>query len=166
MYTLTTEQAEVLVQMVMDHCPSAEMSRGEFAEVVNDYFENIPGFETIPPIQADEIINQLWGMVMSKKEAAVGNTSKPEISKEAEIAVVIDLTKPTIQKAIAEGKALIAEGKTKADAARVMYPQISNESKEMIIAAFVEGATLTPKGAQTYWYNCRRRASKEKKPAQ
>jgi hypothetical protein len=75
------------------------------------------------------------------------------------------MSKPTIKKAIADGKALIAEGKTKADAARAMYPQISTESKETIIAAFVEGATLTPKGAQTYWYNCRRRASKEKKSA-
>jgi len=77
----------------------------------------------------------------------------------------VDMSKPTIKKAIADGKALIAEGKTKADAARAMYPQISTESKETIIAAFVEGATLTPKGAQTYWYNCRRRASKEKKSA-
>lgn len=77
----------------------------------------------------------------------------------------VDMSKPAIKKAIADGKALIAEGKTKADAARAMYPQISAESKETIIAAFVEGATLTPKGAQTYWYNCRRRASKEKKSA-
>jgi hypothetical protein len=76
--------------------------------------------------------------------------------------IVIDLTKPAIKKAIADGKALITEGKTKADAARAMYPQISGESKETIVAAFVEGATLTPKGAQTYWYNCRRRATKEK----
>ncbi len=78
----------------------------------------------------------------------------------------VDISKPAIKKAIADGKALIAEGKTKADAARAMYPQISSETKETIIAAFVEGATLTPKGAQTYWYNCKRRASKEKKPAQ
>jgi hypothetical protein len=74
----------------------------------------------------------------------------------------VDLNKPAIKKAIADGKALIAEGKTKADAARAMYPQISTESKETIVAAFVEGATLTPKGAQTYWYNCRRKASKVK----
>ena len=80
-------------------------------------------------------------------------------------AVPVDISKPAIKKAIADGKALIAEGKTKADAARAMYPQISTESKEAIIAAFVEGATLTPKGAQTYWYNCKRRASKEKKSA-
>ena len=38
------------------------------------------------------------------------------------------------------------------------------EQKELIIAAFVSGATLTEKGAMTYWYNCRRKAAKDTKP--
>lgn len=103
---------------------------------------------------------------MSKAPAI--NTSETTTPKTGPVVQVVpvDISKPAIKKAIADGKALIAEGKTKADAARAMYPQISTESKEIIIAAFVEGATLTPKGAQTYWYNCKRRASKEKKPAQ
>ena len=74
----------------------------------------------------------------------------------------VDLSTPAIQKAISSGKALIAEGKSKADAAREIFQAISGESKEVIVAAFVEGATLTPKGALTYWYNCKRRASKLK----
>lgn len=74
----------------------------------------------------------------------------------------VDLNTPAIQKAIASGKALIGEGKSKADAAREIFHAISAEPKEVIVAAFVEGATLTPKGALTYWYNCRRRASKQK----
>ncbi|ABR91492.1 Hypothetical protein mma_3167 [Janthinobacterium sp. Marseille] len=103
---------------------------------------------------------------MSKNQS----TNSPDVTivktASALLSTPVDMSKPAIKKAIADGKALIAEGKAKADAARAMYPQISTESKETIIAAFVEGATLTPKGAQTYWYNCRRRASKEKKSAQ
>ena len=74
--------------------------------------------------------------------------------------VKVDLSKPGIQEAIAEGNALIQEGKSKADAARAIYAKISNESKEVIVSAFVAGATLTEKGALTYWYNCKRRAAK------
>lgn len=74
-----------------------------------------------------------------------------------------DLEKPVIKQAISQGKALIAEGKSKADAARAIYSAISGEDKDVIVAAFVDGATLTPKGALTYWYNCRRKASKEHK---
>lgn len=73
-----------------------------------------------------------------------------------------DLSAPAVQNAIAQGKALIAEGKSKADAARAIFAVIKDEEKDVIVAAFVEGATLTPKGALTYWYNCRRKASKEK----
>lgn len=105
---------------------------------------------------------------MSKKAA---KTEAPATTTEASIAPAgtdnpaqtpVDLNTPTIQNAIASGKALIAEGKSKADAAREIFNAISAEPKEVIVAAFVEGATLTPKGALTYWYNCRRRASKQK----
>ena len=36
----------------------------------------------------------------------------------------------------------------------------SGHEKDVVIAAFVQGATLTEKGAVTYWYNCRRKAKK------
>lgn len=74
--------------------------------------------------------------------------------------VQVDLSKPVIQEAIAEGTVLIKDGKSKADAARAIYARINTEPKEIIVAAFVEGATLTEKGALTYWYNCKRRATK------
>jgi hypothetical protein len=35
--------------------------------------------------------------------------------------------------------------------------------KELVTAAFVAGAGLTPKGAVTYWYNCKRKAEKAAK---
>lgn len=78
----------------------------------------------------------------------------------------IDLNKPVVKEAIAQGQAIIKEGKSKADAARAIYAVLKDEDKDLIVAAFVKGATLTEKGALTYWYNCRRKAEKdEKKPA-
>ena len=77
----------------------------------------------------------------------------------------IDMNKQTIKDAIAKGKALIKEGKSKADAAMVIFEALKAEEKDVVIAAFVQGATLTEKGAVTYWYNCRRKANKAAKPA-
>lgn len=74
--------------------------------------------------------------------------------------VTIDLSKRQIQEAIADGTALIKEGKTKVEAAMAIFEKLKSEDKEVIIAAFVQGATLTEKGAVTYWYNCRRKAKK------
>ena len=85
--------------------------------------------------------------------------TEPASESEAELKAV-DLTATAIKNSITQGKALIAEGKSKADAARAIFTAIKDESKETIVAAFVEGATLTPKGALTYWYNLRRKASK------
>jgi hypothetical protein len=50
---------------------------------------------------------------------------------------------------------------TKADIARAMWPLIKDESRDVIVQAFIEGAALTPKGAQTYFYNCKRWARKQ-----
>ncbi|OGT03097.1 MAG: hypothetical protein A2143_12590 [Gallionellales bacterium RBG_16_57_15] len=72
----------------------------------------------------------------------------------------MDLNKPLIKDAIAKGKALIKEGKSKADAAMVIYEALKAEDKEVIAAAFVLGATLTEKGSVTYFYNCRRKSKK------
>lgn len=66
-----------------------------------------------------------------------------------------------VKKAVATGKEVRKQpDKTKADAAREMYPMISGESREIVIQAFIDGAGLTPKGAQTYFYNCKRNAKK------
>ena len=68
-----------------------------------------------------------------------------------------------VQEAIAEGRTLIEQGKSKIDAAMAIYRRIEAMPQETIVKAFVEGATLTEKGALTYWYNCRKRAAKEVK---
>ena len=78
----------------------------------------------------------------------------------------IDLNKPVIKDAITKGKELLKEGKTKADVAMVIFEALKDENKDTVIAAFVQGATLTEKGAVTYWYNCKRKAKKSAaKPA-
>ena len=66
-----------------------------------------------------------------------------------------------IAQAIAEGQALIAEGKTKVEAAMAIYYHLHESPQEVVINAFIDGASLTPKGALTYWYNCRRKLLRE-----
>jgi hypothetical protein len=77
----------------------------------------------------------------------------------------IDLNKLVVKDIITKGKALIKDGKSKADVAMMIFEALKTEEKEVVIAAFVQGATLTEKGAVTYWYSCRRKAKKTSKPA-
>jgi hypothetical protein len=82
-------------------------------------------------------------------------------------AAVMPAPKPTnsaaVRKAIALGKDLRKQVDTsKADVARKMFETIADEPREVIVQAFVDGAGLTPKGAQTYFYNCRRKANNTK----
>ena len=98
----------------------------------------------------------------------MSKTLTPEAEKVTVTQVVIepkkiDLNKPLIKDAITKGKAIIAEGKSKVDAAMAIYQALNAEEKEVIIAAFVQGATLTEKGAVTYFYNCRRKFKKLQK---
>jgi bisphosphoglycerate-independent phosphoglycerate mutase (AlkP superfamily) len=75
------------------------------------------------------------------------------------------MDKPLIKDAIAKGKLLIKEGKSKADAAMAIFEALKAEEKDVVIAAFIDGATLTPAGAVTYFYNCKRKAKKAAKSA-
>ena len=98
----------------------------------------------------------------------MSKTVNPDVAKVTDTQVVIepkkvDLNKPLIKDAITRGKAIIAEGKSKVDAAMSIYQALNAEEKEVIIAAFVQGATLTEKGAVTYFYNCRRKFKKLQK---
>ncbi len=84
------------------------------------------------------------------------STTAPKAEKPA-------FPKEVIRAAIADGKAIIKDGKTKVEAATAMYAKLKAADRETIVAAFVEGAGLTEKGALTYWYNCRRKAAKQTK---
>lgn len=68
-----------------------------------------------------------------------------------------------VRKAVALGKDMRKQPDTsKADVARKMFETIVDEPREVIVQAFVDGAGLTPKGAQTYFYNCKRKAANAK----
>lgn len=131
-----------------------------FAEVVHDLLEDISGFECTSCLETECFVHHLWSLFMAKPQ---DNSAMAEKSVSPTIPVPgVELTIPTVKKAIQEGKAVRIGGGTKADAARAMFKVIHSESKEIIVAAFIEGADLTEKGALTYWYNCKRRASKDK----
>ena len=95
-----------------------------------------------------------------QKPMEAATTRQPESAPEPK---KIDLSKAHVREAIVQGQAILKEGKSKADAARAIYSVLKDEDKDLIVAAFVEGATLTPKGALTYWYNCKRWAAREER---
>lgn len=103
------------------------------------------------------IINKGVITKFESEPAPAAESDKVEAAEPAKI----DLTGALVKDAIAQGLELIHSGKSKADAARAIYGVLSAEPKEVIVAAFVAGATLTEKGALTYWYNCKRKAKKE-----
>lgn len=70
-----------------------------------------------------------------------------------------------IADAIACGRAVLDEGKTKKEAAMAIYRVLENCEQQVIVNAFIEGASLTSKGALTYWYNCRRALAAERRKA-
>jgi len=68
--------------------------------------------------------------------------------------------KDAVKQAIADGKAMARDGKSKIEITAAMYQKLKNADRETAVAAFKEGAGLTEKGAVTYWYNCRRKSAK------
>lgn len=65
--------------------------------------------------------------------------------------------------AMTKGLELIAGGASKAEAARAIYEQIREESREVIIQGFIEGAKVTEKGSPTYFYNIRRQFERKQR---
>lgn len=99
---------------------------------------------------------------MAKSTKKTEQQSEPTVETPAAAEPkVIDMSKPNIQEAISIGKEMSKSGEaTKAEVARKMYEHIKDESREVIVQAFIEGANLTPAGAQTYYYNVKRKAGK------
>ncbi len=95
---------------------------------------------------------------VKKTEKQTSKEVAPQVADPAKPRV--DLDKPVIQDAIAQGRMMIKEGKSKADAARLIYSLLLKEEKALVVDAFVAGAGLTDKGALTYWYNCKRKQEK------
>lgn len=111
--------------------------------------------------QADNRARKPMKEEKEERASEAANASEPRKDVPQDEPKKLDLGAPAVKKAIEEGQAVLKDGKTKADAAWAIYGRLKDEDKDLIIAAFVKGATLTEKGALTYWYNCKRRAAKE-----
>jgi hypothetical protein len=59
MQTLSEEEKQGLVEVINEQLGS-DLTFDEFSDAVRGLFEDIPGFETIPPYKAIRHINQLW----------------------------------------------------------------------------------------------------------
>lgn len=59
--------------------------------------------------------------------------------------------------AIQRGKEVLEKEGSKAAAAREIFTMLQNEHRDVVLKAFIEGATCTPKGAPTYFYNINRK---------
>lgn len=65
-------------------------------------------------------------------------------------------------KAVQDGRTILTQGGSKADAARAIFRLIHDEHREVVLRAFIEGADVTLKGAPTYYYNISRKFRKQK----
>ena len=60
--------------------------------------------------------------------------------------------------AIQRGGEILAKDGSKAAAAREIFAMLQNEHRDVVLKAFIEGASVTVKGAPTYFYNISRKA--------
>lgn len=70
------------------------------------------------------------------------------MTKESESVSPFDLTKEPFAGAVIAGNATLADGGSKADAARAMFPLLKDQPRDHAVAAFIAGAGLTDKGAR------------------
>ena len=68
------------------------------------------------------------------------------------------------RQAIEAGRQALVDERSKAAAARVIFKILSNESRDVVLQAFIEGADITPKGSPTYYYNITRKLKRLKSP--
>ena len=66
--------------------------------------------------------------------------------------------------AIETGRQTLVDERSKAAAARVIFKILANETRDVVLKAFIEGADITPKGSPTYYYNITRKLKRQKSP--
>ena len=66
-------------------------------------------------------------------------------------------------RAINEGREQLVQQRSKAAAARTIYHLLQNESRDVVLKAFIEGADITIKGSPTYYYNITRKLKRQNK---
>jgi hypothetical protein len=124
----------------------------DFADLASSVLDDIAGLEVRSDGLSQSLINQLWKCYMTEKQAELRTPALPTDSK-------------LYKQAIDEGKKVIAEGGTKAAAARAVFNLLFQEHREVVIAAFKEAAGVTEKGAPTYYYNVSRQHVKAEREA-
>ena len=67
------------------------------------------------------------------------------------------------KRAINEGRDQLVQQRSKAAAARSIYHLLQNESPDVVLKAFIEGADITIKGSPTYYYNITRKLKRQNK---
>ena len=145
--SLTEEQENELVDLAINQLGNV-FSKSKFVDYVHSLLDSIAGFEVASQSRRRSLTDKLWRRAMFLRRQ----------DKQDERVVGQEIT--GFQLAVNEGKKLIGEGKTKSQAAMVIYTALRSNDKETVIKAFVEGASLTEKGAVTYWYNCKRKQAK------
>ena len=68
------------------------------------------------------------------------------------------------RQAVETGRQTLVDERSKAAASRVIFKILSNESRDVVLQAFIEGADITPKGSTTYYYNITRKLKRMKSP--
>ena len=76
--------------------------------------------------------------------------AKPRGRKKAEV-----VTTPKMLELTAKTKKMIADGSSKADAARYAYEELSDHSRQQMLIVFQEGCALTKAGSSTYYGLCK-----------
>jgi hypothetical protein len=89
-------------------------------------------------------------------------TALPSTDPTQPTPVPIDLA--LYRQAIEAGRQTLVDERSKAAAARVIFKILSNESRDVVLQAFIEGADITPKGSPTYYYNITRKLKRLKSP--
>ena len=64
--------------------------------------------------------------------------------------------------AIRIGQQVLMEQGSKASAAMEIFKILKDESREVVLQAFIEGANITSKGSPTYFYNVTRKLRRQK----
>jgi hypothetical protein len=144
---LTNEQEQSIAKMVVEELGDS-FTQSKVNSLVHSMLDSIAGFETASESRRRSTIQRIWRRAVFLRRA-----------EKAEETVPVQVNAFT--QAVSEGKVLIESGKSKREAAMAIYSILQDKGKDEVIKAFIEGASLTEKGAVTYWYNCKRKAGKD-----
>ena len=89
----------------------------------------------------------------TKPDDQTNTTEQPAIPSDPEL----------YQRAINDGREQLVQQRSKAAAARTIYQILQNESRDVVLRAFIEGADITIKGSPTYFYNITRKLKRQNK---